>query len=152
MVFGMKLKHLHDQQLVKKYISGEEASLVELHDRYKTKVFNSISMLVKDQALAEDIFQDTFIRVVETLRRGNYKDEGKFVSWVNRIAHNLIIDHFRSERRTTFVTHIDGADVLEFVPYDEDNAEVRMLKEQTYSELRAYIQQLPDEQKEVLIM
>lgn len=151
-VFVMKLKHMHDQQLVRKYISGEDASLVELHNRYKSKVLTSIVMLVKDQALAEDIFQDTFIRVVETLRRGNYKDEGKFVSWVNRIAHNLIIDHFRRERRSMFVSNVDGTEVFDFIGYTEDNAEVRLLKEQTYAELRRLIQRLPDEQKEVLIM
>lgn len=148
----MKLKHMHDHQLVRKYISGEEAGLVELHDRYKSKVLTSIVMLVKDQTLAEDIFQDTFIRVVETLRRGKYKDEGKFVSWVNRIAHNLVIDYFRKEKRSAMTNSPDGPDVYELTSLADENAEVRLLREQTYSELRRMIQRLPDEQKEVLIM
>lgn len=148
----MELKHMHDHQLVRKYISGEEAGLVELHDRYKTKVLTSILMLVKDQSLAEDIFQDTFIRVVETLRRGKYKDEGKFVSWVNRIAHNLIIDYFRKEKRSATTNNPDGTDIHELVSIVDESAEVRLLREQTYTELRRLIQRLPDEQKEVLIM
>jgi len=148
----MKLKHMHDHQLVRKYISGEEAGLVELHDRYKTKVLTSILMLVKDQSLAEDIFQDTFIRVVETLRRGKYKDEGKFVSWVNRIAHNLVIDYFRKEKRSATTNNPDGTDIHELVSIVDESAEVRLLREQTYTELRRLIQRLPDEQKEVLIM
>lgn len=143
---------MHDHQLVRKYISGEEAGLVELHDRYKTKVLTSILMLVKDQSLAEDIFQDTFIRVVETLRRGKYKDEGKFVSWVNRIAHNLVIDYFRKEKRSATTNNPDGTDIHELVSIVDESAEVRLLREQTYTELRRLIQRLPDEQKEVLIM
>lgn len=148
----MKLKQMHDHQLVRKYISGEEEGLIELHDRYKSKVLTSILMLVKDRSLAEDIFQDTFIRVVETLKRGAYKDEGKFVSWVNRIAHNLVIDYFRKEKRSVMVGNSDHADVYELVNVSDDNAEMRLLREQTYADLRRMIQRLPDEQKEVLIM
>ncbi len=148
----MKFQQYNDQDLIKLYLSGDESVLEELLKRHKSKIFTSIYLLVKDQYLAEDIFQDTFIKVINTLRSGRYNEEGKFLPWVMRIAHNLVIDYFRKEKRTPTITSADGTDVLNMLQIFEENAEDRMLREQTHSDLRAMIQQLPDDQKEVLIM
>ncbi len=148
----MKLQQYSDQDLVKLYLDGEESVLEELLRRHKSKIYTSIYLLVKDQYLAEDIFQDTFIKVINTLRGGKYNEEGKFLPWVMRIAHNLVIDYFRKEKRTPIITSADGTDVLNLIQIYEENAEDRMLREQSYTDLRATIQLLPDEQKEVLIM
>ena len=148
----MKLKEYSDQDLVKLYLDGEESVLEELLRRHKSKIYTSIYLLVKDQYLAEDIFQDTFIKVIKTLRGGRYNEEGKFLPWVMRIAHNLVIDYFRKEKRTPVITSADGTDILNLIQIHEESAEDRMLREQSYTDLRATIQLLPDEQKEVLIM
>ena len=148
----MKLQQYSDQDLVKLYLDGEESVLEELLRRHKSKIYTSIYLLVKDQYLAEDIFQDTFIKVINTLRGGRYNEEGKFLPWVMRIAHNLVIDYFRKEKRTPIITSADGTDVLNLIQIYEESVEERMLREQSYTDLRATVQLLPDEQKEVLIM
>jgi len=148
----MRLQQVSDQDLVKLYIGGDETVIEELLRRHKSKIFTSIYLLVKDQYLAEDIFQDTFIKVINTLRSGRYNEEGKFLPWVMRIAHNLVIDYFRREKRTPTITSADGTDVLNLIQIHEESAEDRMLREQTHVDLRKMIQHLPDEQKEVLIM
>ncbi len=148
----MRLQQLSDQDLVKLYINGNETVIEELLRRHKTKIFTSIYLLVKDQYLAEDIFQDAFIKVINTLRSGRYNEEGKFLPWVMRIAHNLVIDYFRKEKRTPTITSADGTDVLNLIQIYEESAEERILREQTHADLRRMIHLLPDEQKEVLIM
>lgn len=148
----MSLQQLSDQDLVKLYIGGDETVIQELLRRHKTKIFTSIYLLVKDQYLAEDIFQDAFIKVINTLRSNRYNEEGKFLPWVIRIAHNLVIDHFRKQKRNPTITSADDTDVLNLIQILEESAEDRMLREQTHVDLRKMIQQLPDEQKEVLIM
>lgn len=148
----MKLQQYSDQDLVKLYLNGEESVIAELLRRHKSKIYTSIYLLVKDQYLAEDIFQDTFVKVVNTLRGGRYNEEGKFLPWVMRIAHNLVIDYFRREKRAPMITSADGTDVLNLIQIHEESMEERMLREQTHADLRAMIQLLPDEQKEVLIM
>ena len=149
----MKLQQFSDQDLVKLYIDGQESVLEELLRRHKSKIYTSIYLLVKDQYLAEDIFQDAFIKVINTLRSGRYNEEGKFLPWVMRIAHNLVIDYFRKEKRNPTITSADGeTDILNLIQVYEESAEERMLREQSYTDLRTTIQLLPDEQKEVLIM
>lgn len=149
----MKLQQYSDQDLVKLYLDGEESVLEELLRRHKSKIYTSIYLLVKDQYLAEDIFQDTFIKVINTLRSGRYNEEGKFLPWVMRIAHNLVIDYFRKEKRTPVITSADGeTDILNLIQTHEESTEDKMLREQSYADLRATIHLLPDEQKEVLIM
>jgi RNA polymerase sigma-70 factor (ECF subfamily) len=148
----MRLQQVSDQDLVKLYIGGDESVIEELLRRHKSKIFTSIYLLVKDQYLAEDIFQDAFIKVINTLRSGRYNEEGKFLPWVMRIAHNLVIDYFRKEKRTPTITSADGTDVLNLIQIHEESAEERMLREQTHADLRKMIHFLPDEQKEVLIM
>jgi RNA polymerase sigma factor (sigma-70 family) len=148
----MELKQHSDQDLVKFYLNGEESVLEELLRRHKSKIYTSIYLMVKDQYLAEDIFQETFIKVINTLRSGRYNEEGKFLPWVIRIGHNLVIDYFRKEKRTPIITSADGTDILNLLQIYEESAEDRLLREQTHIDLRAMIQRLPDEQKEVLIM
>jgi RNA polymerase sigma-70 factor (ECF subfamily) len=148
----MELKQQSDQDLVKFYLNGEESVLEELLRRHKSKIYTSIYLLVKDQYLAEDIFQEAFIKVINTLRSGRYNEEGKFLPWVIRIAHNLVIDHFRKEKRAPVITSADGTDILNLIQVLEESTEDRILREQTHIDLRMMIQRLPDEQKEVLIM
>ena len=149
----MKLQQTSDQELIKLYLNGDESVLEELLKRHKSKIYTSIYLLVKDQYLAEDIFQDTFIKVINTLRSGRYNEEGKFLPWVMRIAHNLVIDYFRREKRAPVITSADGeTDVFNMLQFHEESAEDKMLREQTHFDLRAMIHLLPDDQKEVLIM
>jgi len=148
----MKLKKKTDQELIHYYIGGNEAGLAELVGRYKSKLYTSIYILVKNPSLAEDIFQDTFIKVINTLRAGRYNEEGKFLPWAMRIAHNLVIDHYRKEKRTPIIVSSDGFDIFDVLKFYDKNAEDRIIREQNHQQLRKLIQKLPDEQKEVLIM
>jgi len=148
----MKLQTNSDQELVHLYITGKEAGLVELIRRHKSKIYTSIYLLVKDTDLAEDIFQDTFIKVIGTLKAGKYNEEGKFLPWVIRIAHNLVIDHFRKEKRTPVIANVDGFDIFEVLKFYDENMEDKMVREQTHIDLKNMIHLLPSEQKEVLIM
>ena len=148
----MKLQTKSDQELVHLYVDGQEAGLEELLRRHKSKIFTSIYLLVKDTYLAEDIFQDTFIKVIGTLKAGKYNEEGKFLPWVLRIAHNLVIDYFRKDKRTPVITNGDGFDIFDVLKFYDESMEERMVREQTYSDLKKMIHLLPSEQKEVLIM
>lgn len=148
----MKMQLESDQDLIHLYILGQESCLEELIRRYKSKIYTSIYLLVKDTYLAEDIFQDTFIKVINTLKAGKYNEEGKFLPWVMRIAHNLVIDYFRREKRTPLVTNVDGFDIFDVLHFNEESMEDKMVREQTHKDLKGLIHLLPSEQKEVLIM
>ncbi len=143
---------ISDKDLVHLYVSGDESAIATLLSRHKSKIYTSIYLLVKDRYLAEDIFQDTFIKVINTLKSGKYNEEGKFLPWVLRISHNLVIDHFRREKRNPTITNQDGFDIFEVLGYSEESIEDVKLRDENHKELRALIQQLPEEQKEVLIM
>ncbi len=148
----MEFKETSDQDLIHLYISGSEAGLAELIRRYQSKIYTSIYLLVKDEYLAEDIFQDTFIKVINTLKAGKYNEEGKFLPWVARIAHNLVIDHFRREKRTPVVNNGETFDIFDVLGQYDESTEDRIIREQTYTDLKKLIHLLPSEQKEVLIM
>src|SRR5690606_2190331 len=148
----MNLLSRTDQELIHSYLSGDNTGLETLINRHKAKVYTSIFILVKDTYLAEDLFQDTFIKVIKTLRRGKYNEEGKFLPWIIRIAHNLVIDHFRKEKRTPVITNNDGFDIFDVLHFYDESIEDQILREQTHLDLRTMIQRLPDDQKEVLIM
>src|SRR3978361_167513 len=135
-----------DQDLIHLYIAGDEGGLVELIRRYQSKIYTSVYLLVKDEYLAEDIFQDTFIKVINTLRAGKYNEEGKFLPWIIRIAHNLVIDHFRKEKRTPMIATQDGFDIFNVIHVLEENIEDRIVREQTYTDIRKLIEKLPEEQ------
>ena len=141
-----------DQDLIHLYVGGNEAGLSELIRRYQSKIYTSIYLLVKDEELAEDIFQDAFIKVIHTLKAGRYNEEGKFLPWVIRIAHNLVIDHFRKEKRTPVINNGDDFDIFEVLGRYDESTEDRLVREQTHKDLKTLIHLLPSEQKEVLIM
>lgn len=148
----MRHDQLHDQELVDLYIAGDESCLEILIARHKKRVFSYVMMVVRDRHLAEDIFQDTFIKVIQTLKRGSYNDEGKFLPWVLRIAHNLIIDHFRRQKRMPLVDGGDDFDIFSIVSMRQGNVEDRLVKKQVRSDVRQAVEKLPAEQREVLIM
>lgn len=146
------LEKMDDHGLIKAYVAGDEKGIQVLLERYKSKIYTSIYIQVKDEYLADDIFQETFIKVINTLQAGKYNDEGKFLPWVMRIAHNMVIDHFRREKRIPTVVSNDGHDIFEILQFADDNAESKMVKQQRNVDLIKIIQLLPDDQKEVLIM
>jgi RNA polymerase sigma-70 factor (ECF subfamily) len=144
---------LTDQQLVQHYINGEEKALETLLARHKNKVYTSIYFIVKNESLAEDIFQDTFFKVIKKLRSGDYKDEGKFLQWVLRIAHNLCIDHFRRQKRMpSFASADEEFDVFKMLRYNEPSADEKMALEHSSGVVRELIQQLPEDQRQVLVL
>ncbi|HNW49531.1 MAG TPA: sigma-70 family RNA polymerase sigma factor [Prolixibacteraceae bacterium] len=146
-------QNLSDNELVQRYLGGDYSSLEILINRYKDKVFTYILMNVKNHHLAEDIFQDTFIKVVRSLSLGKYTDNGKFISWVMRIAHNLIIDHFRREKNMNTISN-DASEVDHFnsARFSDENVEDFMINEQILSEVRELVEELPEDQKQVVIM
>lgn len=148
----MSFQEKTDQELVHLYIKGTELALSELISRHKSRIYTSIYLLVKDEYLAEDIFQDTFIKVIRTLKAGKYNEEGKFLPWILRIGHNLVIDHFRKEKRNPTITNSDGFDIFDVLGIHDESIEEKMVKQQTHDDLKKLIHYLPSEQKEVLIM
>jgi RNA polymerase sigma-70 factor (ECF subfamily) len=143
---------LSDQQLINLYLEGNEQSLQGLINRHQDKIYTSIMMFVKDKYLAEDIFQDTFIKVVNTLRSGTYKEEGKFAPWVMRISYNLCVDHFRKVKRNPMITNSDGFDIFDVLQFADENAEDKITREETHNKIRRLVDELPEEQREVVIM
>jgi RNA polymerase sigma factor (sigma-70 family) len=149
----MKATALSDRELICEYLDGNEASLERLIHRHKRKVFGYIMMIVRDDQLADDIFQDTFIKVINTIRSGSYKEEGKFIQWVMRIAHNLIIDHFRKNKRIPIIGNDnEDFDIFDMVRITDQSIEDQLITEQIHRDVRTLIELLPDEQKEVLFM
>lgn len=148
----MRKEMVSDCDLISQYQQGNENALRILINRHKTQVFSTILLLVKDRYLAEDIFQDTFLKVVNTLKHGQYTEQGKFLPWVTRIARNLVIDHFRKTNKMPMITDQDGFDVMSNLPFSEDNRETTLMEEQTNEKIRNLIQHLPAEQREVLVL
>lgn len=146
-----------DQELVHLYIKGDESALATLIKRHKRRIFSYIMLTVKDKAVAQDIFQDTFFKVITTLKKGQYNEEGKFLPWVMRIAHNLIIDSFRRDKRMPTVSggkNDDGEsfDIFSVLPMDDKNAEQNLVQGQMRKDIRKLVEKLPSEQREVLMM
>lgn len=141
-----------DNELIVSYLNGNEISLERLILRHQKKVFTSIVILVKDKELAEDIFQETFIKVINTLRSGNYQEEGKFLPWVARIAHNLVIDHFRRQTRMPMVRDTEDYSVMSSLKLTDENVEDRIIRDRTHQEVRMLVEELPYDQREVVIM
>jgi RNA polymerase sigma factor (sigma-70 family) len=148
----MRYDQLNDQELVDLYVAGDESCLELLIQRHKKRVFSYIMMVVRDRHLAEDIFQDTFIKVIQTLKRGSYSDEGKFLPWVLRISHNLIIDHFRRQKRMPLVDAGEDFDIFSVLVLRQGNHEDKLVKKQVRTDIRRLIDKLPQEQREVLLM
>jgi RNA polymerase sigma-70 factor (ECF subfamily) len=141
-----------DSTLVSQYIQGKEASLEILIKRHQQRLYRFIYSKVQDKDVTEDVFQDTFIKVIRTLKKGNYNEEGKFLPWVMRIAHNLVIDYFRKSKRIPSFKNKDDFDIFSIIGDGSLNAEKKMIQEQIYNDVRELVYSLPEEQKEVLIM
>ena len=148
----MLLSNLSDQVLVKKYINGDNYSFEVLLNRHKSRVFAFIMSKIKNKDLSEDIFQDTYVKVVNSLQKGKYNEEGKFLPWVMRIAHNLVIDHFRKQKKMHMVRSNNDFDIFDVIKDDNINVDDRLIRDQIFSDLRSLINLLPNDQKEVLMM
>ncbi len=148
----MESKVIADSVLVSDYINGNEKSLEILIVRHKQRIFSFVLSKVLDREIAEDIFQDTFIKVINTLKRGRYNEEGKFLPWVMRIAHNLVIDHFRRNKRIPTFRNTDEFDIFTVISDEVLNVEKQLIKDQILNDIRELIVELPEDQKEVLIM
>lgn len=146
------LPKLTDNELINLFVAGNVNALEALVLRHKDKLYTSIHFLVKDKYLAEDIFQDVFIRIIDTVRSGRYTDEGKFLPWAMRIAHNLCVDHFRKVKRTPVIKTGDDQDIFEVLNFTEDSAEDKMIKQQSHDRVRHMLDTLPEDQREVIIL
>ncbi len=149
----MALKHLSDRELVEHYRKGNQASIETLINRHKDKVYTYVLMTVKNTALAEDIFQDTFIKVIQSLDAGRYQDNGRFISWVIRIAHNLIIDHFRKQNQLNVASNDDYEnDLFNNARFSDSTIEDDLVQDQIYHDVRRLVDSLPEEQREVVLL
>jgi RNA polymerase sigma factor (sigma-70 family) len=146
-------KSISDYELIEKFVKGEQSCFDHLLLRYKNKVYSYISLYIRDQALVEDILQDTFLKVIQSVKAGKYQDNGKFVSWVMRIAHNLIIDHFRRIKQMKTISNDDyESDIFNTAKLSEANVEDTMIKRQIEKDVRMLLSYLPDDQREVIIL
>ena len=143
---------ISDAILVQEYISGSEKAIEKLINRHQLRIFNYIKSKVLDRDTAEDIFQDTFIKVIKTLKSGVYNEEGKFLPWVMRIAHNLVIDFFRKSNRIPTIENNDEYDLFKFISDTSPNIESILSQDQLVKDLQNLILELPEDQKEVLTM
>ena len=149
----MNVQVLSDQVLLNNYLSGDRNAISRLIERHSRRVRDYINMMVKDRDVAEDIFQETFIKAVRVIDEGRYTDNGKFLSWILRIAHNQVIDHFRAQRQSKAVTESEaGYDVLGTLRFAERTVEDSMVSDQIERDVRALVELLPAEQREVVMM
>jgi RNA polymerase sigma-70 factor (ECF subfamily) len=141
-----------DHELIHSFRDGDLQALEALVIRHKDKLYTSILFLVKDKYLAEDIFQDVLIKIIDTIRGGRYTEEGKFLPWAMRIAHNLCVDHFRKVKRTPAIKTSDDRDIFEVINFTEDGADVKIMKRQSHDRVRRMLDLLPEDQREVIIL
>ena len=148
----MAITTIDDAALVNSYISGNEAALETLIKRHQSRIFGFIYSKVGDRDLADDIFQDTFIKVIRTLKSNAYNEEGKFLPWVMRIAHNLIVDHFRHNKKMPLYRETEEFSIFSVMTDDSLTIENKLISDQVTKDLRQIVEELPDDQKEVLMM
>lgn len=150
----MKAQKISDKELIGRYLKGDHNSLERLINRHQNRIYAYILMIVKDKDLADDLFQDTFIKVIKTLRAGTYNEEGKFLQWVMRIAHNLIIDYFRKSNRIPVIDNSKNEDfnIFDTIEITDKSIEEQIITDQIHKDVRKLIELLPAEQKEVLYM
>src|SRR4026207_839478 len=141
-----------DNDLIQLFVEGNTEALEILVLRHKDKLYTSILFLVKDKYLAEDIFQDVLIKIIDTIRGGRYTEEGKFLPWAMRIAHNLCVDHFRKVKRTPAIKTSDDRDIFEVINFTEEGADEKMMKRQSHEKVRQMLDLLPEDQREVIIL
>ncbi|HOS71673.1 MAG TPA: sigma-70 family RNA polymerase sigma factor [Bacteroidales bacterium] len=146
-------KTISDYELIQRFVKGEQSCFNQIIHRHKNKVFAYISLYIRDQALAEDIFQDTFMKVIQSVKKGRYQDNGKFVSWVMRIAHNLIIDHFRRAKQMNTISNNEyESDLFNSRKLSDSTIEDNLIRRQIQKDVRKMISCLPDDQREVVIL
>ncbi|MEO6541489.1 MAG: sigma-70 family RNA polymerase sigma factor [Ferruginibacter sp.] len=143
---------LTDEQLIKLFNEGEVYAMEVLVNRHKERIFTSIYLLVKDKYLAEDIFQDLFIKIIETLKAGKYKDENKFVQWAMRIGHNLCVDHFRKIKSKPVIRTHEGTDIFDVLNFSEPSVEDKIMKIQSSETIMKLVCKLPEDQREIIIL
>lgn len=148
----MQVSMLNDQELIALYLQGEERAFEILLARHKNKIYTSIYLFTKDRTLADDIFQEVFIRIIDTLRRGKYNHEGKFLQWAMRISYNLCVDYFRRGKRRPLVSPTEDFDIFDVLPQQDLHAEDAIMRSQTHDRIRMLVDLLPDEQREVVIL
>jgi RNA polymerase sigma-70 factor (ECF subfamily) len=148
----MNMSSLSDSELLSHYKSGNEEAFADLLNRHKDRVYTTLYLIVKDQYLAEDLMQEVFIKAIKTIRSGKYNEEGKFLPWILRIAHNLAIDQFRKNKRYPTIRMDDGSNVFNTLEFSEDSIESSHILQDTYDLLKSYIKELPESQREVLVM
>lgn len=141
-----------DEMLIAAYIDGDNNAFANLVLRHKEKIYSAIYLLVKDKFLAEDLFQEVFIKIIDTLKRGSYNEEGKFLPWALRIARNLCLDHFRKAKRTPVIKTGDNRDIFEILNFAEPNIEEKIVREETYTSVKQMLALLPEDQREVIIL
>lgn len=146
------MQMLNDHDLISLYLKGNQQAFEVLLNRHKDKIFTSIYLFVKDTELAEDIFQEVFIKIVDTLRKDKYNNEGKFLQWAMRIAYNMCVDQFRKSKRVSMVSSTETFDIFSVIESKDDNMERSIIKSQVHDKLRSIIDQLPQEQREVVIL
>ncbi len=143
---------LTDEQLISLFKDGEAYAMEILVNRHKDRIFTSIYLLVKDKYLAEDIFQDLFIKIIETLKAGKYKEENKFAQWALRIAHNICVDHFRKTKSKPVIRTAEGADIFDVLNFSESTAEEKVIKLQNSDRIMKLVSRLPEDQREIIIL
>ncbi len=148
----MSLLQMSDQELIKSYLNGSEKAFEILLSRHREKIYTSIYLFVKDRDLAQDIFQDVFIKIINTLRKGRYNHEGKFVQWAMRISYNMCVDNFRKSKRRTKISATETFDIFDVLENKDDNMETTMIKTQAHNKIKELVDQLPPEQKEVVVL
>ena len=148
----MDIKRISDSKLVSLYGNGNGEAFEELVNRHKSRIYTSIYLIVKETYLAEDLLQETFIKAIRTIRGNRYREEGKFLPWIMRIAHNLAVDHFRKEKRYPTVILEDGSKVFNTLEFSEDSVESLQIVKDTHERLKEFVKELPDAQREVLVM
>ena len=146
------LKTAEDRELIVAYLQGNQRAFEILLNRHRDRIYTSIYLFCKDRDLAEDIFQDVFIKIVKTLRNGKYNHEGKFLQWALRISYNMCVDNFRKSKRRTKVNSTETFDIFDVLESPEETMETKMIKSQLHTEVRKLVDELPPEQKEVVIL
>lgn len=146
------VNQLPDALLVKNYIAGDEQSLAILIERHQSKIYGFIYSKIADRDITDDVFQDTFIKVIKTLKSNSYNEEGKFLPWVMRIAHNLVVDHFRRNKKMPMQRETEEYSIFSYMSDDSMNVEGRMITDQVENDLQRLLEELPADQKEVLVM
>lgn len=148
----MNVQQLTDKVLIQQYLKGNDQAFEILVTRHREKIYTSIYLFTKDPDLSNDIFQDVFIKIIDTLRKGKYNHEGKFLQWAMRISYNMCVDNFRKSKRRTKVSSTETFDIFDVLESKDDNMETTMIKSQLHTKVRKLVDKLPEEQREVVIL